>query len=224
MMAQWNPALLDQLVAPGISSFRAAQIPDVSGEFSQAEYWLANHFLNTVLGVRFAEGVRQVVVAFLRRAQEAHAAFLTARRLTLDFLAQTQPGNPGVRRYYAAVGAWEVFTLQSAIAMDLFRWLNDGTGAFEKKDGSTEYRLYTIANQIKHTASCVESGQCRPEHTVPLWLTANGVESFEGIRVSYEEAAEVLRDICRVADRLQNPAALRAAAQRRDEADNARDG
>jgi hypothetical protein len=223
-MVQWSSALLDQLIAPGISTFRAAQIPDVSGEFPQAEYWLTNHFLNTVLRARFRDGVRQVAVAFLRRAQDAHAAYVAARECTLHFLASAQPGNPGVRGYYAAVGAWEAFALQSAIAMDLFRWLNDGTGAFVKNDGSMESRLYTIANQIKHTASCVESGQCRPEHTVPLWLTAGGLESFDDLRVSYDEAAQVLRDICRLADRVQDPGAMRGAAQQRDEADEARDG
>jgi hypothetical protein len=93
--------------------------------------------------------------------------------------------------------------------------------AFVKNDGSKECRLYTIANQMKHTASCVESGQCRPDHTVPLWLSSAGLESFDEVNVSYAEAAQVLRDICRVADRIQDPAALRSAAQQGDEGDKA---
>ena len=217
-MVQWNNTLLDELIAPGISTFRVAEMPDVSGEFPQADYWLTNHFLNTVLGVRFSDGVRQVAVAFLRRAQDAHGAYAAGRELTLRFLAGTQPGNPSVRRYYAAVGAWESFALHSSMAMDLFRWLNGGTGAFVKNDGSKECRLYTIANQLKHTASCVESGQCRPGQTVPLWLSSGGLESFDEVKVSYGEAADVLRDICRVADRIQDPGALRGAAQQGNEA------
>jgi hypothetical protein len=206
-MTQWSSQLLDQLIAPGISGFREAHVPDLSGEFPQAEYWLANHFLNSVFGSRFKHGHRQIAVAFLRRAQDALSAYIEARDRTQQFLAKAAPGNPGVRSYYLAVAAWEAFVLHCGIAIDLFRWLNEGHGAFRKRDGSAEFRLYTIANQIKHTASCIESGQCLPEHTVPLWLSSLGLESF-GLSVSYEEASQVLRDICKLAEGLQNPGAL----------------
>jgi hypothetical protein len=71
-------------------------------------------------------------VAFLRRAQDAHAAFQNARTVTLDFVAKAQPGNPGVRRYYAAVGAWETFALQSAMSMDLFAGRIKARGRLER--------------------------------------------------------------------------------------------
>ena len=206
-MIQWSAEILDQLIAPGISEFHDAQVPDLSGEFSEAEHWLANHFLNTVFGARFKDGHRQVAVAFLRRAQDALAAYCDARSKTALFLEKTLPGNPGVGRYYAAVAAWETFALQCAMAIDLFRWLNSGEGAFQRGDGSAEFRLYTIANHIKHTAACVESDQCLPDHTVPLWLSSAGLQSF-GHSVSYQEASEILRAICRLADKLQNPGAL----------------
>jgi hypothetical protein len=64
-----------------------------------------------------------------------------------------------------------------------------------------------MANHIKHTASCVQSEQCLPEHTVPLWLSSTGLQSF-GLSVTYLEAADILRAICTLADELQNPGGL----------------
>lgn len=203
-MVTWNSRLLDELIAPGFSSLTVAEIPDIEGEFPQAEYWLANHFLNTVLRSRFDDGYRQVVVGFLRRAQNAHQAYKESRSLTLRFLARSGSQNPGLRAYYVAVSRWEDLALQCSMAMDLFKWLNKGDGAFKKNDGSAWNRLHQLANQVKHAAGCVESGQCRPEHTVPLWLSSSGIHSFD-IPVSYDETADVVRSLCRLAERLQDP-------------------
>lgn len=207
-MIQFTSYTLNRLVAPGISEFREAKVPDVASEFLERDHWLANHFLNTVFGASYKHGARQVVVAFLRRAQDALTAYTEARERTQSFLGAAAPGNPGVRRYYAAVASWEAFALHCGIAIDLFKWLCAGEGVFKKGDGSAEQRLYTVANQIKHTASCIQSGQCKPEETIPLWLSNSGIESFQ-VSISYAEAAQVLREICQVADKLQNPEKLR---------------
>jgi hypothetical protein len=86
----------------------------------------------------------------------------------------------------------------------LFRWFNLGQGAFEKNDGSKECRLYEIGNKVKHLTTCVNSGQCGPAETLPLWIDSAGLHSF-GIVVGFDEAAEVLTDVCKVADELQDP-------------------
>ncbi len=49
-MVAWNKDLLDKYIAPEISKFVSADIPDLTGLFPQSEYWLTNHFLNTVFG------------------------------------------------------------------------------------------------------------------------------------------------------------------------------
>ena len=72
------------------------------------------------------------------------------------------------------------------MSIDLFRWLNEGLGLFQKNDGSKEQRLYEIANLIQHTASAITSGQCGEADTVPLWLANDGICSF-GLIVTYAE-------------------------------------
>jgi|CXWL01.1.fsa_nt_gi hypothetical protein len=203
-MIQWTSYALDKLVAPGVSQFREADVPDVASEFVDAEHWLANHALNTLVSDPYRPGARQAVIGFLRRAQSALAAYTEARERTRSFLAAAVSGDPGIGRYYAAVSAWEAFALYSGIAIELFRWLNAGKGVFSKGDGSVEQRLHTMANQIKHTGKCIDAGQCTPEHTIPLWLSNAGIESFQ-VSVSYAEAAQILKEICGVADKLQNP-------------------
>jgi hypothetical protein len=37
-----NPELMDSHIAPGISTFNEANIPDIAGRFPEAEYWTTN--------------------------------------------------------------------------------------------------------------------------------------------------------------------------------------
>ena len=124
--------------------------------------------------------------------------------MTIQYLDGNDPHNPRLSKYYDAVANWESFCLQVSMALDLFRWLNGGQGAFQRNDGSPEQRLYTVANQVKHLASCVESGQCTETDTAPLWLTNAGLASF-GVAVTYAEAAGVLSNLAQLADELQDP-------------------
>jgi hypothetical protein len=86
---------------------------------------------------------------------------------------------------------------------------------FEKNDGSKEQRLYEIANLVKHTASAVESGQCRESDTIPLWLANDGLHSFD-LSITHEEASEILRDFSSLADDFQDPRSLREKWSQRE--------
>lgn len=209
MSIRWSPAILNQYVAPGIAEFTEAVIPEISEEFPQAQYWLANHFLNTILRAQFKHGARQIVLGYLRRAWNAFDAYHRSRIQTLEYLQQGDPATGRVSQYYAVVTAWETFVLQVGMVFDLYKGLcivfNAGSDlVFSKGDGSKEERIYTIANQIKHVRSCVKSGQCTELDTVPLWLTRVGLHSFD-VAVSFEEAAQILSDIATIADSLQDP-------------------
>lgn len=205
---QWNPAILSKFVAPGIAEFTSADVPDLTGRFPQAPHWVVNHFLNSALRAAFKARWRQVVLAYIRRSHNAFVAYHDARSRTLAYLDGNEPQNPRVGRYFDAVSSWETFALQVSMAIDLFCWLNQGQGAFAKNDGSKEQRLYEVANLIKHTASAVSSGQCTESDTVPLWLSNQGLHSFN-LSVTYAEAAEILIDVAVLADDYQDPYSLR---------------
>jgi|LakMenE18May11ns_1017448.scaffolds.fasta_scaffold9690174_2 hypothetical protein len=198
---QWNPAILSKFIAPGIADFTSGDIPDLTERFPQAPHWVTNHFLNNALGTSFKDRWRQVVLAYIRRAHNAFSSYHEARSRSLAYLDGNQPDNPRVGRYFDAVSSWENFALQISMATDLFRWLNEGQGAFQKNDGSKEQRLNEIANLVKHTASAVTSGQCGEADTVTLWLANDGKRSF-GLIVSYAESSEILIDVSKLADDL----------------------
>jgi hypothetical protein len=205
---RWNPEILSRFVAPDIAEFTSASIPDKHETYPEAPHWVVNHFLNNALRGAFQDRWKQVVLAYIRRSHNAFMAYDDARARTLTYLDGNDPQNPKVGKYFDAVSSWESFALQISMAMDLFRWLNQGEGAFVKNDGSKEQRLYEIANLIKHTASAVSSGQCKESDTVPLWLSNRGLHSFD-LLVTYDEAAEILNDAAVLAEDYQDPYSLR---------------
>lgn len=203
-MLQWNPQLLDENIAPGYSAFLEAEIIAVEAEFPQAQYWLANHFLNSALSARYRDGYRQAAVAFLRRTFEALAAYAQARELTLAFLARRKADSPQVSAYYSALNAWERFILMAQLALDLLRHLSANRTRFTAGDGSAQERVCTIANDLKHTRSRIANGALSQAKTVPIWLSNHGLEALTE-RLSFQECAELLRELCAVAEMLQNP-------------------
>lgn len=141
-MVSWSAQILERLVAPGVTSFTSADVPDLEGKHPEAPHWLANYFLNSAVSGSYKDGFRQAAFAYLRRTSHAHAAYGEARRSTLAYLDGVDPHAPRVRQYFAAAAKWEEFVLQLAMAMDAYRWINGGVvGAFSKGDGSKEYRL-----------------------------------------------------------------------------------
>lgn len=108
--------------------------------------------------------------------------------------------------YYDALASWESFVLQLQMAVDLHIYM-DQAPVFKPADGSAEQRLDDIANAVEHLRRRLESGKYAPEDVLPLWIDATGIRSFEH-SASYPDAASVLRNVARVADRFRNPAAL----------------
>jgi len=159
--------------------------------------------LTSVFKGGFKDHFRQLTIGFLRRAHQAFVDYHDARERTTEYLAQRNPDNPNLNTYLAALNKWENFALQVQMVYELF----NGFGvdqAFKKNDGSKEQQIYELANQVKHFASCISSKQASVNDVTPLWLTNDGLTSF-GLKVSYDEAAEILSDIAKFADDLQYP-------------------
>lgn len=201
---QINPDILSELVAPDISLFTEATIPDLTNQFPHPSMWVIGHFLNSLLRGTFGPKARQVVLSYQRRTYHAFDAYHKARDATFNYLEGNEPYYPSVGKYYGAVAFWETFTLQTQMALDLIKWLQKGKRIFSKNDGSKEQRLYTISNQVKHLDSHVKSPNFSPADTVPLWLSNTGLHSF-GVQVTYTEASEMLINLAELAEELQDP-------------------
>lgn len=214
-MAEWNPDILRKYAAPGIAEFTSAEIPDLSEDFPQAPYWLANHFLNSVFRGPFTGKLRQMVLEFIRKSQAAFFAYHRARNETLQYLGESAPRYPSFQQYYNSINEWEIFVLHVQMAIDLFNFMNEGVRAYEKDDGSKEERVCAIANHIKHIADRVKKGHVEEYQNVPLWLTNAGISSLEGSAFSFVEASEILRNIAQLAEDLHDPATFKKKAEGR---------
>ncbi len=193
-MSSWNLEVFDDLAAPEFSRFTEADVPPVSEGFPEAPHWLSNYVLNSVFGPRYRPEFRGLAIGFMRRAQNALTHYEEARSRTSSFLEARTPESPGLGRYFAALSSWESFVLQCQIAINLYNKLKGCERAFTEGDGSPESRLYGMANTIKHKSA----------ELVPVWLTNSGLRSAE-TSLRFLEAAQILGEICRIADVFDNP-------------------
>lgn len=190
---------LEARIAPGFSAFTVADIPDLRDRLPQVGGWLSEYLVGSV-GRTASDASRwQLVLACLRRTQHAFDAYHSARELTTEFLGSRDIATP-VRAYYAAVSEWESFAVDYSMAVDVYRHLV--RPMFAKGDGSREYRLYTVANNVKHTSNSLEA---HPDGfpAVPLWLSNEGIHSYGGIAVTFVEAGGLLEEMVYLADGLR---------------------
>ena len=94
----------------------------------------------------------------------------------------------------------------------------------DRREDGVDFRRMLFGRRSSSSEARRSAAPSEAARVLPLWLRAGGLKSFDDLRVSYGEAAQVLRDVCRLADRLQDRGALRSAAQQRDGADEVRDG
>ena len=199
-MIQYSDEILNTNIAPGVASFTAADIPDMSTWAPEAKFWIANYFLNTTYGAKFSTAMHAYAYNFLRHSLYAFKEHEQARAKTLEFLA-LRPPSPS--HYAMALFHWENYLGQCwhAYALLITAW---NGRAFEKNDGSVEQRLNALYNQMKHVESRIENGQMIPGATVPVWLENLGLCSID-TRMTYVETGDVLKDLAKYANALMNP-------------------
>lgn len=204
-MVQFSTAILDGHIAPGVSTFTEAEIPDMSAVFKESNFWVGNLFLNSVFTGHFRPPMSAYAYNYVRRAQRAFKEHQLARDATLAFLASA---GKSVTKYTEALFHWECFLGQCWHAYKLLVTAWDGK-VFEQGEGSVEERLNSLYNQMKHVESCIDNNQMPDGATVPVWLENAGLRSINA-SLAFMETAEVLKDLGKYADALSNPSAAAA--------------
>lgn len=206
MGGSFSEYVRDAHIAPNVSLFIKADIPDMSEWAKESMHWVANFFLNSVFSGTFIPPMHAYVYNFLRRAQYAYSEHQLARESTLAFIrggGQSQVG------YAEALFHWENFFAQAWNACEIIRTAS-GVDVFKKGDGSVEERLNLFYNKMKHVESCIASNQMIEGATVPVWLENSGLVSI-GQHFSFQETAEVLKNLAICADALMNPTTAKEA-------------
>lgn len=205
MVAKFSSHILDAHIAPGVSTFTVAEIPNMTSHSKESAHWIANFFLNSAFNGSFAPPMNAYAYNFLRRAQYAFSEHELARESTILFVGG---GGQSPTKYAKALFHWENFLGQAwhAFAILVTAW--DGK-AFDKNDGSIEQRLNSLYNQMKHVESRIDNAQMLPGATVPVWLENEGLRSVDA-NLTFTETGEVLMEIAKYADALSNPISARA--------------
>jgi hypothetical protein len=189
---------LDKFVAPDISKFTKASIPDMSDTSKEQEYWVRNFILNTLLRVTIDERTRQTLFNFLRQVESAFREYGLARERTLAYLQNAE----AITAYLAAIGHWEVYLSHAYQAYCLLA--RGQKILFVQGDGSVLERLNLLYNRSKHMDSAIENGQLPAESTLAIWLKNDGVRSIDSA-LTFAEIADILRDLAMWSDAAQDP-------------------
>jgi len=198
---------LDKFVAPGITDFTSAEIPDMTAYDPESRFWLANFVLNSGLGGNFHPPGNAYAYNYLRRAVAAFSEHEEARKATLGFLSSNRQS---LSRYAAATLHWEFFLGQSwhayLLLRGLFKFLTkqDVLQVFVRGEGSVEERLNDLYNQMKHVESRIENGQMIEGATLPVWLRNEGLRSTDAL-LTYAETGDILCDLAKWANIIVDP-------------------
>lgn len=201
----------DKFVAPFMSGFTNADVPDMSNYCDQSVHWVSNFVLSTILRVNVQDPARQYMFNYLRCAEAAFRQHGLAREATIQFVSGSRQS---VSSYMMAVSHWEVFLSRAWRGYCLLKCLCDLPRIFEQGQGSVEERLNLLYNQSKHAGSVIKAGKMSESATIPVWLTNRGLQSHD-VLLTYEETAEVLKDISKWAQLLQDPATIRENIEKR---------
>lgn len=206
-MARFAGEVLTKYIAPGILSFRSADMPDMSSYNPESSHWVSNHFLNTVLRGSLQMPAGAYVSNYLRRAEGAFSEHDRARSATTAFL-QSERQSPSL--YAEALLHWEFFAAQSwqgyALLQKLIQLIADDRSflVFSPRDGTVEQRLWLLYNAMKHVEKRIASGQILDETVAPVWLSDRGLECTDG-HLEFAETGDVLRDLAKWADIVVDP-------------------
>jgi hypothetical protein len=209
---RWNLRLFDELVAPGMSAFTAAKIPEIAPRHPEAEHWLANYTLNAMLRGRFRRPADQYAFNALRRISTAYEEYAIAASRTGEYLAVRNDAHPAVRTYLSALRHWESCLAAAWQALSTFHhWT--GQRSHEPDDRTAEQRVNALHNASKHAEGMIRRGQMPKSGPLAMWLTNDGLRSKDQ-RLSWLELAEVLDELGSFADLVQDPRGMTDAGAR----------
>jgi hypothetical protein len=183
MVVRISKRVLERYIAPGISEFESADIPDMREYDSQSTYWVTNHFLNNMLRGSLKLPAAAYVHNYLRRAEGAFAEYAEAREATYRYLGSDRQ-SPSL--YASALLHWEFFLSQAwqayALLQKLIQLLVEDPRykVFQPEDGSIEQRLWLLYNSMKHVESRIASDQLLDGAIMPVWLSNQGIVCTDG--------------------------------------------
>lgn len=206
-MVQWNPDLLNHAIAPGVTDFTEADIPDLRARLPEGPFLLSNHFLNSCLRGRFDGWIRQYALNFIYRAEMLFRAYCDARDHTLKYLAHNEPLNPSVSTYYLSVAKWENALLHWAGCFHTIS-KNSPEKIYQRGEGTLEERMGILWGRTKHHVDQMHQTPLSDNLTIPVWLSNEGLHTTKAM-VTFVEFASTVENMVHLAEHIVDPRTAR---------------
>ena len=184
---------LDHLVSQDLSKLSRCTAPEVTSSFPEARFWVSDFVLNSAFGSPVRPEAKRFAFAFLRRAEAAFVEYEHARAALGEYV-QTRPRKASL--YFRVLHHLEMTVTMLYQAFDFGRRFAD-VQLFEKGDGSDYERLNRIYNVSRH----FDPADLPIDHLHAVWVANDGIHIAD-CRLSFEELAELLRELGRSADRM----------------------
>jgi hypothetical protein len=187
---------LDRFVSQQITQLTECNAIDLSQVFDQADSWIENFVLNSIFRTQVKQEYKPFIFAILRRAQMALVEHEYGRMALQDYAG----GNKNrISVYFRSLYHFEIAVNLTYQAHDFFMKITKKS-LFNKNDSSQLERLNRIYNVSKH----LEPSTIPNSHLHAVWLSNEGL-CISSTVLKFEELADMVKDICKLADKLSNP-------------------
>ncbi len=112
----------DKYVSQGLSQFTICNAPDISSDFPQAEHWVNNFILNSILRTNVDNQRKPFMFAILRRTQMATIEYESGRQDTLKYISVDRNI---VALYFKSLYRFE---LTSQLLYQAYEYISKATG------------------------------------------------------------------------------------------------
>jgi hypothetical protein len=193
---------MDTFIAPNLSKFVSAAIPDRSELAATADTWLPDFVLRSIFTAPLAGNLAKYGFMFMRRAAAAVRSYELARIATSQFLAAHTRQELALSLYAQAADLWDSFVAQADQALKLLSHVPDQRiRLFEAGDRSLIERLHKLHDNAKHAEARVHPGSSA-QAAFTVWLTTIGLKS-RSHHLTWIEAAALVDFFARVIRRLK---------------------
>jgi len=189
----------DKFVAPYLSKLTQCNAIDMTGYNPNYQHWVGNFILNTMLRVKIDDRSRAFRIMLLRRAEMSFHEHENGRLALQAYISNLE----AIHFYLGAIFHFENFLSQSWQAYAILCKMANQT-VFSKRDGSLLQRLNELYGRSKHPETAINSGQLPKHATMPVWINNDGL-CADGVQLSFEEMAEILKRLSKIAEALSNP-------------------
>jgi hypothetical protein len=187
-MLRFTADVTDNYVAPEISKFDRAEIPDMSATQPESLDWMSSYVRSSVLRGAAPSPQREYRFSFLRRATIVYSEHGLARQATLAYLESEEQS---FGKYFMAIHHWEQFLTAAWHALEALRYAAFVGRLHVQGDGSIAQRLHSLYYQTKHTEGRITSGQMPPQALLAVWLCNSGLRSHDS-ELTFAETGEIV--------------------------------